>query len=50
MAQQRPDMRRMMLDPGQLLDHQRDALQGPQLPAKPVGGGAVSRACSTVAS
>jgi hypothetical protein len=30
----------MMLDPGQPLDHHRDPLQGPQLPDKPVRGGA----------
>jgi hypothetical protein len=39
-AQQRPHMRRMMTDPGQPLNDQRDAVQAPQLPDEPVGGGA----------
>jgi hypothetical protein len=30
-------MRRMMLHPGEALDHQRDAVKGPQFPGEPVG-------------
>ena len=40
----------MMLDPGEALDHQPDALQGPQLTGEPIGGGAFQQACSTLAS
>lgn len=29
-----------MLHPGEALDHDGDAVQGPQLPSEPVGGGA----------
>jgi hypothetical protein len=37
--QQRPHMRRMMVDAGQPLNHHHDPLQGPQLPNEPVGRG-----------
>jgi hypothetical protein len=33
-------VRGMVAHAGQPLDHQRDAVQGPQLPGEPVGGGA----------
>jgi hypothetical protein len=40
MTQQRPHVRRMMLHPGEALDHDGDTVQRPQLPSEPVGGGA----------
>jgi hypothetical protein len=33
----------MMVDPGQALNHRGDAVQGPQLPDEPMGGGAVQQ-------
>jgi hypothetical protein len=39
MVQDRPEMGGVVAQPGQPLDHQRDALQGPQLAGKPVGHG-----------
>jgi hypothetical protein len=35
-AQQRPHVRRMMLNPGEAFDHHRDAVQGPQFPDEPI--------------
>ena len=40
MVQQRPHVRGVVAHAGQPLDHQRDAVQGPQLPCESVGGGA----------
>jgi hypothetical protein len=37
MTQQRPHPGRVMLDPGEALDHGRDPLQRPELPGEPIG-------------
>jgi hypothetical protein len=38
-TQQRPHMGGVVTHPGQPLDHDGDAVQGPQLTNEPVGGG-----------
>jgi hypothetical protein len=42
-AQQRPHVGRVVPDAGQPRDHSGDPLQGPQLPDKPVGRGALEQ-------
>jgi hypothetical protein len=42
-VQQRPDVRGMVAHPGEALDHDGDAFQGPQLPGEPVGAGALQQ-------
>jgi hypothetical protein len=42
-AQDRPDMPRVMTHPGQLGDYHRDPLQGPQVGIEPVGLGALQQ-------
>jgi hypothetical protein len=49
-VQQRPHPGGMVLDAGQPLDDQRDAVQRPQLPHEPLGRRAFEQACSTMAS